>query len=127
MTENAKKPGYGNPPTEHRIQKGEIRNPKGRPKGSRNFRTELADVLNMKVGARGKRLTVRKAVFMKQVEKAMDKGDTRAAEIILKEAHALEEREDLRAAQAEQHVIDAEDEAVLTDALKRLAVEDKPS
>lgn len=73
--------GKGKPPKDRRFAKGKSGNPKGRPKGSKNFGTELEDVLNAKVAVTEdgfkKRVTSRKATLMRLREKAL-KGDVRA-------------------------------------------------
>ena len=40
------KVGYKKPPLHTRFQKGQSGNPRGRPKGSKNFSTLLAEALN---------------------------------------------------------------------------------
>lgn len=44
--------GYKNPPIQHRFRKGQSGNPKGRPKGSANFRTLIAKQLNQRITIR---------------------------------------------------------------------------
>ena len=41
--------GFGRPPIEHQFKTGRSGNPKGRPKGSRNFSTEVKRMLEMTV------------------------------------------------------------------------------
>ncbi len=42
------KPGYGNPPREHRFKPGQSGNPKGRPKGARGMKTIMNEKLKKK-------------------------------------------------------------------------------
>jgi len=79
--------GYGRPPVQTRFQPGQSGNPKGRPKGSHNFQTLLADELLSRVPViiNGKTVWLTKAelAIRQQVDKAA-KGDVRALTIILK-------------------------------------------
>lgn len=81
--------GYGRPPQEHRFKPGQSGNPAGRPKGSRNFATIVADLLSrpvrLKVGgvAQDKKILPAEAVANVVVAKAM-KGDRHALEMFLR-------------------------------------------
>ncbi|RYG20176.1 MAG: hypothetical protein EON96_01530 [Caulobacteraceae bacterium] len=79
--------GYGRPPEQHRFKPGRSGNPKGRPKGSHNFQTLLADELHTRVAVtiNGKtvRLTKAELTIRQQVDKAA-KGDPRAFGLLIK-------------------------------------------
>jgi hypothetical protein len=115
--------GYRRPPREHRFPPGKSGNPRGRPKKSRNFKTEVADVLNTPIGVAGQKrpVSLKKAVFLRQAQRALKDGDPRAAKTVLDEAHALDDREAARAAEAQAAAVAAEDEALIAAALARLA------
>jgi len=78
--------GYGKPPKAGMFKKGQSGNPKGRPKGVKNFQTELQDVLRSKVtvmvAGKPKSVSVVEAALMRLREKALN-GDQRALEIVL--------------------------------------------
>jgi hypothetical protein len=78
--------GYGKPPENGRFKKGQSGNPKGRPKGVRNFQTEVEDILRSKVtvtvAGKPKSVGTVTAAFMRLKEKAL-KGDLRALESLL--------------------------------------------
>lgn len=73
--------GYGRPPRHTRFRKGRSGNPKGRPKGSLNLRSELKGLLaaKTKIKVNGEVQTVRTttALCMSLVQKAMG-GDVKA-------------------------------------------------
>ena len=72
---------YRNPPKASQFKPGQSGNPKGRPKGVRNFETDLRETLETLVqvtGARGvRKITTQKAFLQALAEKARD-GDLRA-------------------------------------------------
>lgn len=77
----------GQPPRAYRFPKGTSGNPRGRPKGSKNFATliqrELDRTVHATVGGRQTKVAKREAIVMRLVEKAL-KGDHKSIEAILK-------------------------------------------
>jgi len=78
--------GYGKPPKSGQFKKGKSGNPKGRPKGTRNFKTDVLSVLNepVKVSRNGKTKSVstQAATLARLREKAL-KGDQKALDRLL--------------------------------------------
>lgn len=74
--------GYKKPPVHSRFAKGRSGNPKGRPKGQVNLKTdllaELAEPIVIREGERQLRVSKQRAFVKSLVSKAM-KGDVRAA------------------------------------------------
>lgn len=66
--------GYGRPPSHTRFEKGQSGNPKGRPKGVKNFKTIVLEILNEKIfvteNGRTREITKGEAVVRQQVNKA---------------------------------------------------------
>ena len=91
--------GYGKPPKSGMFKKGQSGNPKGRPKGVKNFQTELRSVLRSKVtvtvAGKPKLVSVVGAALMRLREKAL-KGDQRAIEIVLGYARESSSASDAR-------------------------------
>ena len=78
--------GYKKPPRHARFAKGRSGNPRGRPKDTKNLKTDLAEELREQVlvreGATQKQLSKQRAMLKSLTTKAI-KGDTRAANIVL--------------------------------------------
>ena len=79
--------GYGKPPKATQFKAGQSGNPKGRPGGTRNLKTDLLEELNQKVqvtvGGRILSVSKQRAMLMRASEKAL-KGDMRAIELLAK-------------------------------------------
>ncbi|MDH2349929.1 DUF5681 domain-containing protein [Bradyrhizobium sp. SSUT112] len=84
--------GYGSPPLHSRFKPGQTGNPRGRPKGSLNFATDLKNTLLAPValndGGKPRRVTTQKAALLRLREKAL-KGDVRALDKLLSYAMAM--------------------------------------
>lgn len=80
------KVGYGNPPKHGQFQKGQSGNPKGRPAGSKNLKTELEEELLEKIviteSGTPKNVSKQRAMIKALMAKAVQ-GDTRAANTLL--------------------------------------------
>lgn len=76
----------GKPPREHQFKKGQSGNPRGRPKGSQNFRTLLQRELDRQITAtnngREVRMTKREAMVKRLVGEAL-KGNLKALDAVL--------------------------------------------
>jgi hypothetical protein len=85
--------GYGHPPQRTRFVKGQSANPKGRPRGSKNMTTIIAEVLDERVtikeNGKARRVTKRLAMFKQLVNKAA-MGDLKALHLLMLQ---LRERE----------------------------------
>ena len=88
MTENeqADAVGYKRPPREHQFRPGQSGNPSGRPKGARNFRSELreelSEVVTVRDGDREIEVSKQRALIKSVVAAAID-GNQRAAASVL--------------------------------------------
>ena len=79
--------GYKKPPKKNQFQPGRSGNLSGRPKGSKNFKTELqeelSETVSVKEGAKVRRVSKRRAILKRAVEKAL-KGDTRSIDLVVR-------------------------------------------
>lgn len=84
--------GRGRPPKEHRWKKGQSGNPRGRPRKKLDQKAVFEQIMNERLMVRedGKprKMTKGEALLRSQLAKAI-KGDTRAAEFVMKEAARL--------------------------------------
>jgi hypothetical protein len=112
--------GYGRPPESGKIKPGEVRNPRGKTKGTRSRKAEMRQILNMPVkmlGADGKtrRVTTHEAALLKLRHKALE-GDSRSLDRLL----ALSREIDDSDAEATTRELLAEDQEILAAARARL-------
>lgn len=96
MTTEEKKPassgsgdfevGYGKPPKSNQFKPGQSGNPRGRSKGTRNLKTDLAEELGETIlvqeGGEPRKLSKQRAVVKTLVNRTL-KGDVRAANSVI--------------------------------------------
>ena len=87
MTEKEYDVGYARPPRHTRFRKGQSGNPRGRPRGHRNLASDLVDELNERIvvreGETRRTMTKQRGMLKALVARGL-KGDTRAAELVLR-------------------------------------------
>jgi hypothetical protein len=114
------KPGYRKPPRHSQFKKGQSGNPSGRPKGSRNFVTELQDELTSRIpiveNGKRRRISKQKAIAKQLVNKAAT-GDPKFASLFLNERRRYEEQE---VGPASQEVSSHEDMRVMENMIRRI-------
>ena len=111
--------GYRRPPQASRFQPGRSGNPRGRPKGSKNFSTLIQEELDARVVVteNGQRKTISKRhAIAKQLVNKAAAGDPRALPILLNEARLSEGR--IGSEVGEE--LGPEDEAVLARIAQRM-------
>jgi hypothetical protein len=78
--------GFGKPPKHTRFKPGQSGNPRGRPKGTKNLKTDLMEELGEKIlvneGGQARKLSKQRAVVKTLVNRTL-KGDARAANLVL--------------------------------------------
>lgn len=91
--------GFGKPPKQHQFKKGQSGNPKGRPPGTKNFETELREVLDSPItvnrDGRTQTISVKKAALLKLSERSLS-GNVPAMRVLIDlirsaEAQTMEE------------------------------------
>jgi Family of unknown function (DUF5681) len=108
--------GYGKPPRHAGFQKGRSGNPKGRPKGSKNLATLVAQALDEKVmvteEGRRRRVTKRELVVTQLVNKSAA-ADLRAIKQLTDIVQSAERRSEAGAAPPEPAQLTAPDRDVV--------------
>ena len=115
--------GYGKPPRHTGFQKGRSGNPKGRPKGSKNFATLLTDALDEKVqvteDGKRRRVTKRELVIKQLVNKSAS-ADLRAIKQLTDIVQGVERRSEAASAPPLPQAFTAADEEVIAELKKRI-------
>ena len=102
---------YRKPPKASQFKPGQSGNPKGRPKGVRNFKTDLDEALRalveVKTNGGVRRITMQKALLQTLAEKARD-GDLRAIQHLTSLILRMDNR-----SEAPATVLESNDRAIL--------------
>jgi hypothetical protein len=94
--------GYRKPPRRTQFKRGQSGNPKGRPRGSRNFRTDVKSTLNqvvkVKDAGKARKISAQEAALLRLRERALN-GNPRALDRLLSlaQAHNNDEQEPIGA------------------------------
>ena len=116
--------GRGKPPQHTQFVKGKSGNPKGRPKGSRNFATVIQNELKRRIAVnedgKRKKITKREAVAKQLVNKAAA-GDPKILPVLLNEARPYEAA---AASSMQSDTMSEDDRMVMDGILRRLRESD---
>jgi hypothetical protein len=104
--------GYKHPPREHQFRRGQSGNPSGRPKGARNFRSELREELSefitVRDGEREIQVSKQRALIKSLVAAAIDGNQRAAASVLAMCVRMLADGEDDDAIEGEdQEIVEA--------------------
>ncbi|MEQ9015743.1 MAG: DUF5681 domain-containing protein [Marinovum algicola] len=118
MTDEDYDVGYGKPPLHSRFKPGQSGNPRGRPKGVANFKTDVAETLKapvpVKTNGRTRTVSTQRALLLRLREKAL-KGDRHALDFLL----TLAQAQSGDALAAEAVPLTPDDAAILDDLVAR--------
>lgn len=94
MPEKKHETGYGHPPERNQFKPGQSGNPKGRPKGSKNFNTVLMEELEatvlVKENGASQEISKLVAMIKQTVNKAIQ-GDDRSTQLVVRLLQTMEQ------------------------------------
>ena len=118
--------GYGKPPRHTRFTKGQSGNPRGRPRGAKNFTTLLEEALNEPVTVTengGRRKVSKRQAIVTQLVNRSASADFRAIKILLDMVRDIEGQTE--PASAETSVFSEADEKVIAQLRARFSKAEK--
>jgi hypothetical protein len=122
MSEEDSGAGYKRPPQRSRFKAGRSGNPKGRPKGGRNLKTDLTALMKKRIPIRERgelrQVSGQEAILLSLFEKAV-RGDLKASAQIITMLMKIDNRDP---PQPEPAVVTDNDRAIVKDFLRRNAV-----
>jgi hypothetical protein len=112
QNEKADAVGYKHPPPEHQFRPGQSGNPNGRPKGARNFkselREELSELVTVRDGEREIQVSKQRALIKSLVAAAIDGNQRAAASLLAICVRVLADAEEDEAIESEdQEIVEA--------------------
>lgn len=118
-------PGYKRPPKTTRFKAGASGNPRGRPTGSRNLKTDLSKLLKKRITVREdgevRHLSRQEAMLLGLFSKAV-RGDVKATNSILAMCMKFDPPNEIH---DERKTLSGSDEAIVEDFLRHRAAETK--
>ena len=119
MSESDDGAGYKRPPQTSRFKAGRSGNPKGRPKGGRNLKTDLTALMKKRIPIRQdgemRQVSGQEAILLSLFEKAV-RGDLKASTQIITMLMKIDNRDP---APPEPAVVTDNDRAIVEDFLRR--------
>jgi hypothetical protein len=126
MTDD-EKPGYKRPPKAKQFKAGTSGNPRGRPKGSRNLKTDLSKLLNKRITVREdgevRKISRQEAILLGLFSQAL-RGDAKATSSILAMCMKFDPPSEMRK-QTDDGELSEADQEIIDDYLRRKTEEKK--
>jgi hypothetical protein len=114
--------GYAKPPTASQFKPGQSGNPKGRPKGRKNFKTLIRNAMTAKISiqenGRNKQVSKLEGVVLRQIQSALQ-GDDKSAMAVMKIASQLNLLDDVGDNAPVEAPLSANDERILQELANR--------